>query len=405
MKPTFLPRGRYLLITLACLFALSAPSRAADISNDDLGTIQSRLRQAGLSQATVGLDDLGRVLLGGNYQDRKAVQKAFSIAQSYVGVKRVAPTAPENVHYPVPMGEWQQLMQSAARASQGNAATSTAARAPQKFALVVGIQQFADKAIPTLTYPAKDAQDIQRYLVSPEGGAFPAANVTLLRNGEATRKAIEQGLASLQQRVHPGDAVMLYISSHGAPPNDQGNLNVVTYDTEIRPREKVFYTSLSDERLRSFIASMQGVQLLFVLDTCYSGAAFSKVPGFMATGAKDLFVEEDRVATVSPSMKSLGYLSASGTVSPGNTAAPVHSVKVLLSASSGEQRSWESDKLQNGIFTYYLLEGLRRTGEVKQAFDYARPLVAQRVSEEKNAYQTPQVMAQPANEPLYLNRF
>lgn len=402
MKPTFLRHTGRLGTAVAVLLALQSASWAGDISNGELNTIQRRLQQAGLTQATVGFDDMGRILLGGNYLDRKEVQKAFSIAQSYVGVKRVAPTTPENVRYPVAVGEWQQLMRAAAQASQPPGELA-AAHTPQKYALVVGIQQFADKAIKPLTYPAKDALDIQRYLTSTKGGAFPAANVTLLRNEAATRTAIEQALTQLQQRARPGDTVMLYISSHGAPPNDQGNLNVVTYDTVARPREQVFYTSLPDERLRTFISSMQGVQLLFVLDTCYSGAAFSKVPGFVASGAKDLFVEEERIATVSPSLRSLNYLGAgTHTARPGTE--PVRAVKVLLSASSGEERSWESDQLQNGIFTYYLLDGLRRTGEVRQAFDYAKPLVAERVTSEKNAPQTPQIISLPATEPLYLKR-
>jgi hypothetical protein len=58
--------------------------------------------------------------------------------------------------------------------------------------------------------------------------------------------------------------------------------------------------------------------------------------------------------------------------------------KVLISASDAGERSWESDQLRNSVFTRYLIEGLRANrGYVKEAFDYARPLVRDQVKREK----------------------
>ncbi|MCG9063488.1 caspase family protein [Laribacter hongkongensis] len=398
--------SRQAMVCLLGAIVLAAPALAVEISSAELATIQSQFRTAGLPRAGVDLDDMGRVLLTGHYENRQEVQKAFSIAQSYVGVKRVAPTTPENIRYPVNQDDWRRMLDLAMQQGQpSRPATRQAQRPPQKFALLVGIQQFRDNTIRPLTYPAKDAADIQRFLLSREGGSFPPGNVTLLSNRAATRHNIEQALDGLQQQVRPGDTVVVYLSSHGAPPNDQGNLNVVTYDTVVKPREQIFYTSLGDERLRGFINSMHGVDLLLVLDTCYSGAAFSKVPGFIASGAKDLFVEEDRNALVSPSSKSLRYFGTPVSQPvPRNDLPAQRNVKVLLSASSGEEKSWESDNLRNGIFTYYLLDGLRQTGEVRRAYDYARPLVERRAREEKSASQTPQFLSLPETEPLYLKR-
>ncbi|BEV72989.1 hypothetical protein THUN1379_24710 [Paludibacterium sp. THUN1379] len=373
--------------------------RAAGISTEDLNDIRAAFQTQGLTQATVGLDDLGRVILKGHYEDRREVQKAFSIAQSIVGVSHVAPTTPEDIHYRIDPEQWKQLMERALYLSHTPGAIP--GRAPaQKYGLVIGVQRFANSKVPQLTYPAKDAQDFANYLVATRGGHFTRANVQLMLNEQATLRNIDTALTQLERKVHPGDTVVVFISSHGAPPNDQGNMNVITYDTVITPREQIFYTSLSDTRIQSFISAMKGVQLLFILDTCYSGAAFSKLPGFMASGAKDLFVEEEQTATASPSLSNLQYLGKQHTTVDANAS---KDLTLLLTASSAAEKSWESNQLQNGVFTHYLIEGLQQTGEVNAAFQYARPKVEKQVEQEKSATQTPQILALPQQQSLYLN--
>jgi uncharacterized caspase-like protein len=73
---------------------------------------------------------------------------------------------------------------------------------------------------------------------------------------------------------------------------------------------------------------------------------------------------------------------------------------VLIGASGPGEQSWESDSLNNSIFTYYYLDGLNRhNGSVQQAFQYSKPLVYQRVKQEKGGDidQNPQVIATNQN--------
>jgi len=68
----------------------------------------------------------------------------------------------------------------------------------------------------------------------------------------------------------------------------------------------------------------------------------------------------------------------------------------LIGASGAGEQSWESDKLNQSIFTYYFLDGLKRNnGSIKNAFYHAKPLVTQRVKQEKgqDIEQNPQIMA------------
>ena len=71
-------------------------------------------------------------------------------------------------------------------------------------------------------------------------------------------------------------------------------------------------------------------------------------------------------------------------VSPQDSRLPNGWGKVLISASDSRERSWESDRLHNSIFTYYFIQGLQTYhGTIKESFDYSKPLVERTVKEEK----------------------
>lgn len=401
--------GRILLLVLPCLLGLPAAGPAwpqsaqAGLSGsapdqEDRRQIQARFAQAGLAGARVEVGADGRIELAGEYENRREVQIAFSIAQSVVGVRRVAPTTPENVRYPVDdvAARIKDLLDRIPLHSQTDSAPPEPAM--QKRGLVVGIGEFRNPRIRRLKYGAKDAQDFYRFLVSPEGGGFPPQNLTLLTDGAATRAAIETALDRLAAEARPGDLVILYVSSHGAPLNDRGNMNIVAYDTEPTPRHNIFLTSLTDDRLARFIEAARASTLLIILDACYSGGAYAKVPGFLASGAKDLFVEEDRDTVQGMPASNLRYLAAGGkdlvseALPPGADAIPG---RILISASDGSERSWESEQLQNSFFTHYMLDGMRRKKNVRDAFRYAGPVVTSEVRREKAARQTPQAVFVP----------
>jgi uncharacterized caspase-like protein len=362
---------------------------------NDVTEIQARLSRAGLPRAQVRLGADGRVELGGEFENRREVQIAFSVAQSVVGVRHVAPTTPELVRYPVDgvaatlAGALSNLPRLP---SQGPQVVTPST--PQRHALLVGIGEFQDPAIQRLRFTAKDARDVRDFLVSPAGG-FDVANVELLLDSQATRRAIEDGLTRIESKARPGDVVLLYISSHGAPPNDRGNMNIVTWDTRARPRHEIFLTSLTDERLGRFIRAMDKVRLAVVLDTCYSGAAFAKVPEFIANGGKDLFVDEDMQEVQGISQRGLVQLATVEQPPPAGA-------MLLLSASSSGEKSWESEELRNSFFTYHLIAGMRRTGNLRDGYAYARPLVTDQVWRSKQANQSPQAVFLPVNTTIEL---
>jgi uncharacterized caspase-like protein len=375
----------------------SAPS---PVEAGHLRSIEKQFARNGLSEARVGIDDLGRIVLQGNYKHRKEVELAFSLAQTVVGVKWVSPVVPENIR----VKEWEQALSKLFPSTDSQPPASGPEPGPpgrlgQTYAIVIGVGQFREKVTP-LRYAAKDARDFYTYLTHNKGANFKKENVILLTDAAATRANIAQALERVRAQAQTEDLVLLYFSSHGTPPNIYGSVHVVTYDSVVKPRHAIWDSSVTDEMLRDFIQGVRAKRLIVIMDTCYSNGAYNQVEGFLPTGGKSLG-GEDEAYGVSKSMakRLLGakdlvlvdeFSRSTGRKQQGWG-------RVLLSASGPEERSWESETLKNSFFTHYFLDGLKNYGDVKQAFEYARPRVTKGVMEEKQQPQHPQAAADNPN--------
>jgi len=371
-----------------------------------LQRIRELFQVNGLTQAAIGLDRRGRVELQGVYDNELEVDRAFSLAQTVVGVRWVSPVTPERIR----VRAWMSCLESLLAGRPCDAPTQRREpvdRSPegppgplqQRYALVVGIGRFQDSRIQPLRYAAKDAADVYRYLIDPAGGDFPPASVALLQDAGATRTAVVTALERITAQAGTNDLVFVYLSSHGTPPDKYGGVHLVTFDAVVKPREQIWHSSLSEDVLRAFIQEVRAKRLIIILDACYSNGAYTSIPGFLPQGGKSLDGDEYEgygrsrrdMAQRLLGMKDLVY-DATSSADPPNAVRQGWG-KVLISASDAGERSWESDQLRNSIFTHYFLQGLVRTrGSVKAAFEYSRPLVQQQVQREKgrDIVQSPQ---------------
>jgi hypothetical protein len=370
---------------------------ATSVREEHLRRIHELFRANGLRQASVGLDTRGRVELQGAYENEPEVDRAFSLAQTVVGVRWVSPVTPQRIRVKQWMLDFQKLFGEPS-ADPGVRPDTPPGPIRRRYALVVGVGQFQDGRINALQYPAKDAEDVYKYLVSPSGGRFQPQDVILLRDTQVTQSAVVQALDYIKAQAGPDDLVVLYLSSHGTPPDKFGGVHIVTYDTVVKPREQVWQTSVNEDVLRSFIQEVQAKRLIIILDACYSNGAYARVPGFLPAGGKSLGSDEDEGYGRSRqymAQRLLGMKDLAVGPAPSSPAARRQGWgKVLISASDAGERSWELESLQNSVFTYYLLEGLsRHRGSVKAAFEYAKPLVLSKVQMERGGEikQTPQV--------------
>lgn len=345
----------FLMGCLVSFAVLAAPD------SEDVRIIQSRFAEEKLVNASVELATDGRIKLTGQFKDRAEVQLAFSLAQQVAGVRWVAPTTPENVRYP-----GTEAMKSGILAALHKSKPVNKTAVPmegERYALVVGVGKYALKGINPIPNAGDDAKAVFNFLGSKN---FKRENLTLLLEEQATKQNVSRAMSDLETRVKANDTVVLYFSTHGAPPNELGNMSIVMYDTNVDQKRHWVdsKTTLQDDEIKRFIETVSPARVVVILDVCYSGAAFVKVPGVLASTSKDLFVEESNYAT-GVNQKSLNYLAGS----------KQEQEKALISASGPDEKSWNSPALKHGYFTYYLVDELKQKGDLQLAYLSAKPRV------------------------------
>ena len=85
------------------------------------------------------------------------------------------------------------------------------AQAANKYALLVGIAGYAGPN--ALDGPVNDVNKMRQLLIGRLG--FPADNITVLRDGQATRQAILNALDDLRRTARAGDVALFYYAGHG----------------------------------------------------------------------------------------------------------------------------------------------------------------------------------------------
>jgi uncharacterized caspase-like protein len=215
----------------------------------------------------------------------------------------------------------------------------------QKWALVIGIGHFTDSEIPQLNYTTADATAFADALKDPSIGEFPANNVHLLTDQQATTKNIKEQLNWIARHAGANDLVVIYVATHGTSRTQDtaGGANyLVTYDTEAYngdnfDEDALYATAYPMVELANAVATrMKALRTVVFLDTCYSGAAAG--PGAPAA--------TEKLANTAPSKAMLTHMS-------------LGTGRIVIAASENNEESLESDKLHHGYFTYYLLQTLK----------------------------------------------
>ncbi len=273
------------------------------------------------------------------------------------------------------------VLTASTRAVTGPAAARPGANSGppgQRWALIVGIGNFTDPNIEPLKYTANDAQSFQDALLDPKIGNFPPDHVRSLLNDQATTKNIKMQLNWLARSAGPDDVVVVYVATHGSSRDlDTVGVNyIITHDTEIGANidpDSLYATALPMVDIANAIATrVKAGRAAIFLDTCYSGNAAIKDNKLIAPGIKN----------AAPSAQMLNHIKQG-------------SGRMVFAASGTEQESLESDTLQHGFFTYYLVQALRQEGgstPLSKIFDYTQQHVSQTVATEFKQYnlqQTP----------------
>lgn len=228
------------------------------------------------------------------------------------------------------------------------------------YAVIVCIANYRnDAVINDLPYTLNNAQAIYNFLTSKEGGSVPAKNICYLTEAQASRSNIMASAKALFAKAKEGDRVMFYFGGHG------GEGFFCPYDFNGSIESVLFYSDMKS----IFRSAKCNTKLLF-LDCCYSGGIKVTESDSRKKGSLDNRISSDNL----------------------NIA--------VMSASRGDEVSWQSSEMGMGVFTYYLIKGLggaaNRDGNnyitIQELFYYVyKQVVAKTSGSDYTSVQTPQL--------------
>lgn len=250
------------------------------------------------------------------------------------------------------------------------------------WAVIVGIEDY--ESINDLSYTVDDAEDMRNVLLSYKN--WDIENILLLTDSNASKSGIKTAIESMALGPDADDVCLFFFSGHGSRiPDEKDGDETDTFDEVICPWNTTseIDSVISDDELGTWLSSCSG-NIIVILDTCYSGG-FVNVKGTEGTiktvpnprVSKDAIakkhfgeglIERLKQRPISRDLNQAGY--------------------VVLMACEEDKSAYESRRLKNGVFTYYIVEGLWGPAgpadeinisddkiSAEEAFYYAEPLV------------------------------
>jgi hypothetical protein len=235
------------------------------------------------------------------------------------------------------------------------------------FAVVVGISKYSNPNVNPLKLAAKDAESFAKF-VREQAEFYKKVHLTVICDEQATREKVESCLLYELGAASEKDSVILYFSGHGAiDPIRPGEFYFLTYDAN--PDRPAATAVLMDAP--RLLGGLKARLKLVILDACHAGA-------FANTQVRTRDTGEPLKRLLKQFQESTG--------------------QAILSASQPNQFALELSNLPNGVFTHFLLEGLRGKADkhnegvvtVQQAYDYA----FEKTKTATGGAQTPQLSGQ-----------
>lgn len=209
----------------------------------------------------------------------------------------------------------------------------TAALEPRRRAILIGIDGYRDPAFPDLEHAGHDAESFAEILSAERGGGFDEV-VLLTGEEETTRAAIVRALQEARSELRREDELVVYFSGHGTRVPD-GNRRVrflLAGDSKPGDLEG---TALELAAIQEFFGLLSPARKLFVVDACFHG---------------------DGKSVVRPDPLDGAVIEGPDSLVPRATA--MGPAEAHLFATTSGRPSLESDELEHGVYTYFLLEAL-----------------------------------------------
>lgn len=190
---------------------------------------------------------------------------------------------------------------------------------PKVWAVIVGIANY--NHMPILRYTDDDAYKMYAFFKSPEGGALSDERIRILIDEEATKSRIESAMKETFYKAGPNDLVILYFSGHGL----KGSFLPIDYDG--------YNNKFPHGEISQILKNSPAKYKLCIADACHSGSLLT-----MRSGE----------SSIENTLES--YYS--------NLAKTLPSTALMMSSKS-EETSLESNSLRQGVFSHFLIRGLK----------------------------------------------
>jgi len=235
------------------------------------------------------------------------------------------------------------------------------------YAIVIGIENYRQK-LPRVDFATQDARLVADYVMKTMG--YPEENVITLLNDHASNVDLAKYFEKwLVNNVEKDDTVFVYYSGHGAPNTRTGDAYLVPYDGD---PSFIDQTGYSLKRMYGALGKLPAKEIIVALDSCFSGAGGRSV---LAEGARPLVMNLQ-----------------SSVALPKNI--------TVIAAAAGDQISSTYKDKGHGLFTYFLLKGIRNEDivnpdgslDISNLFSYIKPRVERIARKKYNNEQTPQLI-------------
>jgi hypothetical protein len=217
--------------------------------------------------------------------------------------------------------------------------------ARNRWAVIIGIGRYDRTDIPPLRYAVADAERLYDVLTASVG--FKKENVLLLTDNterKPTLRNVKWALGTfLARSAQKDDLIVIFFAGHGAPEVDPRGVESDGLAKYLVPADAdpddLYATALPMDELTTIFSRIEADQVVMFLDACYSGAAGGRTFASKRTRASridDVFLER--------LTRSKG--------------------RVIVTASRANEVSLELPDLGHGVFSHYLIQGIRGTADL-----------------------------------------
>jgi len=195
------------------------------------------------------------------------------------------------------------------------------------YALLIGVANY--RHVRPLAKTTNDVDGLFKTLLK---NGYSSENISILKDGDATKNNISQKLDWLASSTKKEDTAIIFFSGHGM--RSVGGFSPGEYLCPVEANlDQLKESCISSEEFTTALRAIHADRLVVFLDSCHSGG-----------------VGEPRDPNIEI-QKGLSHTTYNQMANGQG--------RVIIASCKSNEVSWEFENWENGLFTHYLLEGLK----------------------------------------------